>query len=282
METDMSPEMASQVLSMLTGGGSMDHINTSLALRLIPLAQELEDSDLVEKLLEHASTVAKTDEEQGWARFEALKVVDASLESYLRLAEDAERMEGASSLTAAVNHYVALLYLAEGQLDEARATAQHALRIRQTIEDKEGMAYGMALLMTVAKRQHDEDTAIAVGTERLELLISMKDDVGQMEALADLAHCQATIGEFGAARDLFERSLDLAKSMEILSGQLVARWGLADLAEIEQDYETAMLVLSDALHEFIAANSPAPAPLRQRIHDLTELRNQPAEDSSKS
>ena len=183
---------------------------------------------------------------------------------------------GAQSLSAAVNHYVALLYLAEGQLDEARATAQHALRLRQTIEDKEGMAYGMALLMAVAKRQHDEDTAIAVGTERLELLISMKDDVGQMEALADLAHCQATIGEFGAARDLFERSLELAKALESLSGQLVARWGLADLAEIEQDYETAMLVLSDSLHEFIAANAAAPAPLRQRIHDLTELRNQPA------
>ena len=148
------------------------------------------------------------------------------------------------------------------------------------MDDKVGISFGMALLMTVAKRQHDEDTAIAVGTERLELLMTMKDEAGQMEALADLAHCQATIGEFGAARDLFERSLDLAKGMESLSGQLVARWGMADLAEIEQDYETAMLVLSDALHEFIAANSPAPAPLRQRIHDLTELRNQPAEDSS--
>ncbi|MFZ8905942.1 MAG: hypothetical protein ACO2Y2_01140 [Poseidonia sp.] len=282
METDMSPEMAAQVLSMLTGGGSMDHINTSLALRLIPLAQELKDTELVEKLLEHASTVAKTEEEQGWARFEALKVVDAGLESYLRLAEEAERIEEGKALTAALNHYIALLYLAEGQLEEARATAQHALRIRQTIDDKDGMAYGMALLMTVAKRQHDEDTAIAIGTERLELLIAMKDDVGQMEALADLAHCQATIGEFGAARDLFERSLDLAKSMEILSGQLVARWGLADLAEIEQDYETAMVVLSDALHEFIAANTPAPVPLRQRIHDLTELRNKPAEGSPES
>ena len=105
--------------------------------------------------------------------------------------------------------------------------------------------------------------------------MGMKDEAGQMEALADLAHCQATIGEFGAARDLFERSLDLAKGLESLSGQLVARWGLADLAEIEQDYEAAMLVLSDALHEFIAANNPAPTPLRQRIQDLTELRNQP-------
>ena len=54
-------------------------------------------------------------------------------------------------------------------------------------------------------------------------------------------------------RDLFERSLDLAKSMEIL--RCVARWDIADLAEIEQDYETAVLVLSDALHEFIAATA---------------------------
>ena len=56
MDADMSPEMALQVLDMLTGGGSMDNINTSLALRLIPLAQELDDPDLVERLLEHAST----------------------------------------------------------------------------------------------------------------------------------------------------------------------------------------------------------------------------------
>ena len=90
MDADMSPEMALQVLDMLTGGGSMDNINTSLALRLIPLAQELDDHDLVERLLEHASTIAASDEERGWARFEALKVMDAEVDTYLRLAEDAE------------------------------------------------------------------------------------------------------------------------------------------------------------------------------------------------
>ena len=281
METDMSPEMASQVLHMLTGGGSMDSINTPLALRLIPLAQELEDDALVEQLIDHASKVASSDEERGWARFEALKVVDASLESYTRLAEEAEGIEDGQALTAAVHHYVALLYLADGRLDEARATAQRALQLRQITNDKEGMSYGMALLMNIAKRQHDEDTAIAVGTERLELLTSLKDEVGQMKALADLAHCQATIGEFGAARDLFNRSLDHAKGLESLSGQLVARWGLADLAEIEQDYESAMLVLSDSLHEFIAHNATAPAPLRQCLKDLTDLQNQPAGKEAK-
>ena len=281
MDTELSPEMASQVLRMLTGGGSLDSINTPLALRLIPLAQELEDSDLVEQLLNHASKVASTDEERGWARFEALKVVDASLESYTRLAEEAEAIEGGQSLTAAVHHYVALIYLADGRLDEARATAQRALQLRQVTEDKEGMSYGMALLMNIAKRQYDEHTAISVGTERLELLIALRDEPGQMKALADLAHCQATIGEFGAARDLFNRSLDHAKNLESLSGQLVARWGLADLAEIEQDYESAMLVLSDSLHEFIAQNATAPAPLRQRLKDLTELQNQQTGEQAK-
>ncbi len=275
MDAEVSPEMAAQVLGMLTDGGSMDNINTSLALHLIPLAQKLGEEALVEQLLDHASKVATTEEERGWAKFEALKVMDLGLESYLRLAEEAEQIEGGQGLTAAVNHYIALLYMANGQLDEARASAQRALRLRQITEDKEGLSYGMALLMTVAKRQHDEETAIAIGTERLELLMTLRDEAGQMEALADLAHCQATIGEFTVAQDLFEQSLEHAKALASLSGQLVARWGLADLAEIREDYQSAMLVLSDALHEFIAEDTPAPAQLRQRISDLTDLKDQP-------
>jgi len=36
-----------------------------------------------------------------------------------------------------------------------------------------------------------------------------------------------------------------------------------------------MLVLSDSLHEFIAEDAAAPPQLRQRISDLTDLKNQP-------
>jgi tetratricopeptide (TPR) repeat protein len=275
MDSEVSPEQARQVLDMLTAGGSMDHLNTSLALRLIPLAQELEEDDLVEGLLDHARNVATNEEERGWAKFEALKLVGASNDSFLRLAEEAEAIEGAQALAAAVHHYVALVQLAQGQMDEARAMAQRALRLRQVANDQEGMVYGMALLMNIAKRQHDDDTAIAIGTERLELLTSMKDEVGQMEAIADLAHSQATIGEFGAAHDLYSQSLERAQQLGSLSGQLVSRWGLADIAEIQQDYETAMVVLSDALHEFMAQSVTAPAVLRQRIQDLTQLKNEP-------
>jgi tetratricopeptide (TPR) repeat protein len=280
VDSEVSPERARQILEVLTSGGSMDHINTSLALRLMPLAEEVGATDLVERLLDHATTVATNDEERGWARFEGLKRMEAKVESFLALAEECEGLEDSQLLTAAVQHYVALVHLSEGRLEEARATAQRALRLRSSVNDHKGMAYGMALLMSIAKRQHDEDTAIAIGTERLELLAKLNDEEGQMEALADLAHCQATIGEFGAAQDLFNRSLERAQDLASLSGQLVARWGLADIAEIQQDYETAMLMLSDSLHEFLAVDIPAPAPLRQRIQDLTELQNAPADEGS--
>jgi len=280
MNGEVSPERARQILEVLTSGGSMDHINTSLALRLMPLAEDVGEAELVERLLDHATSVATNDEERGWARFEGLKRMNAKVDSFLALAEETEGMEGVQSLTAAVQHYVALVQMSEGHLDEARATAQRALRLRTAVEDFQGMASGMALLMSIAKRQHDEDTAIAIGTERLELLTKLKDEVGQMEAIADLAHCQATIGEFGAAQDLFNQSLERAQDLGSLSGQLVARWGLADIAEIQQDYETAMLVLSDSLHEFLAVDIPAPAQLRQRIQDLTELRNTPGDEGS--
>ena len=89
----------------------------------------MEDDDLLEGLLDHARNVATNEEERGWAKFEALKLVGASNDSFLRLAEEAEAIEGAQALAAAVHHYVALVQLAQGQMDEARAIAQCALRL---------------------------------------------------------------------------------------------------------------------------------------------------------
>ena len=66
------------------------------------------------------------------------------------------------------------------------------------------------------------------------------------------------------------------------SGQLVARWGLADIAEIAEDYETAMLQLSDCLHTFINAGLPTPIAVRQRIEDLADFNNTVSTDESDS
>ena len=92
-----------------------------------------------------------------------------------------------------------------------------------------------------------------------------------MEALADLAHSHSSMGELDQAQALLIDSLEIATELKELSGILVARWGLADLAEIETRYDDALLVLSDAMHLFMQLGIPAPDLLKKRLHALTSL-----------
>ena len=182
MEADMSPEMASRFSACYRRWFNGPHQHLAGAPPHSACSR-IGGFDPVEKLLEHAR-VAKTDEEQGWARFEALKVVEASLDSYLRLAEETERMEGAQS--SPQRSTTTLPCSTSPRVNSTSASHRPACSPPPANHRGQGRhGYGMALLMAVAKRQHDEDTAIAVGTERLELLISMKDDVDKW-SLADL------------------------------------------------------------------------------------------------
>jgi tetratricopeptide (TPR) repeat protein len=271
MDGEVTAEQARRILDMLTNGGAMEDINTPLALRLIPLALELEDESLAERLLDHAKTNAADELESGWATFEQLKIEDAPIEKLAELTAHAETMEGAESLAAAMSHHVALLHMANEAYEEAQMFASRSMRLREAIKDENGIVYGLALLEALAKKQHNHETALVHGSRRIELLMKMKDEEGQMEAMADMGHSQATLGQFDAAKDLYTQSLELAVVLEDLSGQLVARWGLADIAEIEEDYETAMLQLSDCLHAFINAGLPTPIAVRERIEALTNF-----------
>lgn len=281
MSSEVSPEQARRILDMLTEGGAMDDINTPLALRLTPLALELEDTDLAERLLLHAKTNATDDLERGWADFEKMKYEEQGIDSFAELGANSELIDGGTALAAAVSHHVALLHLSQEEYEEAQTFASRSLRLREKIEDLNGISYGLALLETCSKRLEDYDNALVHGTRRIELAMQMKDEEAQIEAMADLAHTQATIGNFAASKDLYEQSLDLSVELEDLSGQLVARWGLADLAEIAEDYETAMLQLSDCLHSFLNVGLPTPLAVRQRIEDLANFNSAGTGESEK-
>lgn len=281
MSSEVSPEQARRILDMLTEGGAMDDINTPLALRLTPLALELEDTDLAERLLLHAKTNATDDLERGWADFEKMKHEEQGIDSFAELGANSELIDGGTALAAAVSHHVALLHLSQEEYEEAQTFASRSLRLREKIEDLNGISYGLALLETCSKRLEDYDNALVHGTRRIELAMQMKDEEAQIEAMADLAHTQATIGNFAASKDLYEQSLDLSVELEDLSGQLVARWGLADLAEIAEDYETAMLQLSDCLHSFLNVGLPTPLAVRQRIEDLANFNSAGTGESEK-
>ena len=278
MNGEVTAEQARKILDMLTEGGALENVNTSLALRLIPLAEELDDEGLIERLVDHALEVSQDEVEKGWANFEIMKLQNSPIEDFAELSSKVETLVEGSSLSAAIMHHLGLLYLAQENYSEAKLFTNRSLRLRESIEDEAGIVYGLALLEACCKRENLNDEAIIHGTRRLEILMKLGDLEGQIEAMSDLAHTQATVGSFDAAQDLYNQSLKLSKELEDVSGQLVASWGLADIAEISEDYQTAMLLLSDCLHAFIALGIPAPPQVRDRIEALANI-GQPSADS---
>jgi len=271
MNGEVSPEQAQRIIDMLTEGGAIDSVNAPLALRLIPLAEELENHDLVGRLLVHAESVAADELETGWVSFEKLRFDNASIDNFVELAAMAENISDGSPLAAAVLHHVGLLYLSAEDYDNCKMFTTRSMRVREQVDDQAGLVYSLALLEACEKRQNNHDSALAHGTRRLEILTKLGDREGLMESMADVAHTQATLGSLDAAIDLYNQSLELSNELEDVSGQFVARWGLADICEIQGDYQTAMLHLSDCLHSFIAFGLPAPTPIRERLDALTKL-----------
>lgn len=271
MNGEVSAEQARKIIDMLTEGEAIENVNAPLALRLIPLAEELDNSELVKRLLKHAESTAVDELESGWVKFESLRYANSSIDEFVELAALAEKMNGGEALAAAVLHHVGLLYLSVEKYDDCQVFTSRSMRIREQIDDQAGLVYSLAALEACDKRQNRHDSALAHGTRRLEILTTIGDQEGLMESLADVAHTQATLGTFEAAIDLYNQSLELSNDLEDVSGQFVARWGLADIAEIQGDYQTAMLHLSDCLHSFIAFGMPAPTQIRERLDALTKL-----------
>jgi tetratricopeptide (TPR) repeat protein len=271
MNGEVSVEQAEKIIAMLTEGGAMENVNAPLALRLIPLAEELDNLDLVDRLLNHAELSAVDELESGWVKFETLRYANSPIDEFVELAAVAEKTSKGEPLAAAVLHHVGLMYLGTEQFEDCHIFTTRSMRIREQIEDQAGLVYSLAVLEACDKRQNKHDSALAHGTRRLEILTTIGDQEGLMESLADVAHTQATLGTFDAAIDLYKQSLELSNDLEDVSGQFVARWGLADIAEIQGDYQTAMLHLSDCLHSFIAFGLPAPTQIRERLDALTKL-----------
>jgi tetratricopeptide (TPR) repeat protein len=206
MNGEVTAQQAKKIISMLTDGGAIDNVNAPLALRLIPLAEELEDLELVERLLEHAEKVSEDELESGWVEFEQLKIVDSQQEKFVELAAKSEKINGAEALAAAVLHHIGLMCLSQENYDDCRVFITRSMRIREQLSDNAGLVYSLAVLEACDKRQDNLDSALVHGTRKLELLTNSDDGEGLMEALSDLAHTQASLGTFDAAIDLYTQS----------------------------------------------------------------------------
>ena len=261
----MTSQQAEEFLEMFAEGKGLDSINTSLALHLVEIARELGRDALVSRLLEHAAKVANSEEDQGWCQFELMKHNGSTKDEIIGLGVHSES-EGLPGLAAGIFHHISLISLGT---DEASIFANRSMRLREEADDLEGMIYGHALLAHIAKENHEYDVAKTHLRKRLEI-IPDKELFEKMEAMADLAHCHATVGELEQAQALLIESLEIAIELKELSGILVARWGLADLAEISDQPDEAMVQLSEIMTTFMEEGAVVPEAVRVRVSKLTE------------
>ncbi len=260
----MSQTQAEEVLEMFAEGEGLESVNTSLALHLVELARDLGRDALVARLLDHAAKVSVNPEDQGWCQFELLKHQGAGKDELIGLGIASES-EGLEGLAAGILHHVALLSLGT---EDAAIFANRSMRLRDNAGDIEGMIYGHALIAYIAKDEGDFEKSQLHLTKRLDL-IPETESFEKMEALADLAHSHSSLGELEQAQSLLIESLRIATEIDDLSGILVARWGLADLAEISDQPDEAMVQLSDAMTAFMEAGEVVPELVRERISKLT-------------
>ncbi|DAC38319.1 MAG TPA: hypothetical protein D7H83_06715, partial [Candidatus Poseidoniales archaeon] len=168
-------------------------------------------------------------------------------------------------LAAGIFHHVSLMSLGS---EEASLFANRSMRLREEADDLEGMIYGHALLAHIAKSEGDFEKSQLHLQKRLEI-IPEPEKFERMEALADLAHSHSSLGELEQAQAFLIDSLEIAIELQELSGILVARWGLADLAEISNQPDEAMVQLSDIMTAFMEAGALVPEPVRERVSKLT-------------
>ena len=261
----MNQAQAEELMDMFADGKLIDSINTSLALHLVDLARELGRDALVGRLLDHAAKVSENPEDQGWCQFELLKHQGASKDELIGLGVQSEK-DGLPGLAAGIFHHAALMSIGS---DDAMALANRSMRLREEVDDLEGMIYGHALLAHIYKLAEDFETSIIHLRKRLEI-IPETESFERMEALADLAHVLASIGELEEAQSLLIESLDLALQLNELSGILVAKWGLADLAEISNQPDEAMVQLSDVMTKFMEEGEVVPDMVKERVAKLTQ------------
>ena len=261
---EMDRSMAEQFLEMFAEMEGMEKINTSLALHLVDLARELGKDAMVGRLLDHAAKVSSNPEDQGWCQFELLKHQGASVEELIGLGVESEK-EGLIGLAAGIFHHVSLMTLGS---EDASVFANRSMRLREQADDLEGMIYGHALLAHIAKMNDDFEQSQVHLQKRLDI-IPETEKFERMEALADLAHSHSSLGELEQSQAMLIESLSIATELQELSGILVARWGLADLAEISNQPDEAMVQLSEIMTVFMEAGEVVPEAVRDRISKLT-------------
>jgi tetratricopeptide (TPR) repeat protein len=286
--TEMSHTQASELLDLLLShADAISGFDVQALVNLADAAESMGRSEDAEFLL---SNISEKESKNGWVGLatakrylhknpqKAMDIVSGIIESTEEKINDNSNGKGTdtSSNTAMLLLQAAALNL-RGQLeadsgapDAARESWALSLAIKAGYGDLFGQANGHHNLLQLAKQQDNLEDALVHATRVVELVADAEDSAWQAHALADLAHLTACDENFDQADLHYRSSLELAEENDDLAAQVVAHWGIADLALIRGDGESALTAYGQALAAHMKLDVPAPEALLQRINALTE------------
>lgn len=289
----MSTAQASEMLDLLMSHkDSFSSFDAQALVNLADAAESMGRSEDAEYLL---GQISKEESQNGWVGLATAKrTMHKNLEKSMEIVNDiisrceeeissagdldanseegtqAEHLNANSVLHAAALNLRGQIEADSGNPAAAKETWSLSIAIKGEFGDIIGQANGHHNLLQLAKQQDDLEEALLHANRVLEFVQKAEDVPWQAHALADLAHLTACNEEFDLADLHYRSSLELAEEIDDLSAQVIAHWGIADLALIRGDGESALTAYGQALAAHMKLDIPAPEALLQRINAITE------------
>jgi tetratricopeptide (TPR) repeat protein len=161
---------------------------------------------------------------------------------------------------------LALTLLAQGKLDEARASAEESLRLRQFIGDIVGQARALSVIGTITGRMGQHGQAIAYHERAQDLDEQTQNVRGQGVAHLHIGDEARALRNFTMARQQYARALTLAQNAndQLALARTLERMGDLNLEDGKRDVANSCWAEALQIRELLRHADEAAA-LRERI-----------------
>ncbi len=158
-----------------------------------------------------------------------------------------EHLTGSPAARAKAAYGAGLLAHRLGDIERAEVFSAASLALCRDIDDKQGVAFSLFVLGTVALMRADDERAANLLEESLALLRDLKHKWGLARSLNSLGLIAQMQGDHERARRSFEESMTLSRALHDKWGLAKSLNRLGELARVREDYRQARAYYDEAL-----------------------------------
>ena len=294
MEETLTPEAAASLLQAIANGdGIEESISTQTLLALAEMALDLERMEICERLAlsGHSKAIKEENMEAGaWALFLIARVkltdalqrieeahleeeivhLDAGLLGALQDARIAAEDLNDLRLIGNIDQLEGIHYRAIGDVLRAKDAFVRSLGSKKSTGDTLGAANSLHSLGEVSMDQAEFEDALGFFDQAAEIYESVDEMLECAHAMSLSSHVLIQLNRLDEAKTRLQNSLEIGRTIEDSSTQIVAHWGLADLGHLTEDIALELENLQAAVVLFIHLEKPVPDALRIRLDAMID------------